>query len=168
MEILRQAVADGSPLRLCTGQPHVVSIDSTSPTRTTSPDASIVRVQIGAETLSFDIVLLATGEKPDCTALPLISNLLTEWPLPVVGGFPVVSTNCQWGDEAPVFVVGALASLQLGPGALNLMGARQGADIVASALGVYNDTSNEKLGGVITNAFSALACSSDDESYSSD
>jgi hypothetical protein len=127
-----------------------------------------VRVQVGDEAMDFDVVLLGTGSSSDCTALPLVRNLLAEWPVPLVGGFPVLTTDCQWGPDAPVFVVGALAALQLGPGALNLMGARHGADIVATKLGVNNDISQGKINGVYSNVFAALGLSSsDDESLSS-
>ena len=33
-------------------------------------------VQVGDEVLNFDVVLLGTGSGADCTALPLIQNLL--------------------------------------------------------------------------------------------
>lgn len=124
-------------------------------------------VQVGDEVLNFDVVLLGTGSGADCTALPLIQNLLEKWPVPLVGGFPVLSTDCQWRSDVPVFVVGALAALQLGPGALNLMGARHGADIVATKLGVHNNISQGKLNGVYSNVFAALGLSSSDEESSS-
>ena len=70
------------------------------------------------------------------------------------------STDLQWGC-LPVFVVGELAGLQLGPGGSNLAGARQGADIVATKLGVNEDADQGKIGGVFTNVFAALAMESD-------
>ena len=75
----------------------------------------------------------------------------------------MLSTDLQWGS-LPLFVVGALAGLQIGPGALNLMGARHGADIVATKLGVNEDPDEGKVGGVFTNVFAALAGDSDDTS----
>ena len=67
----------------------------------------------------------------------------------------MLSTDLQWGC-LPVFVVGELAGLQLGPGGSNLAGARQGADIVATKLGVNEDVDQGKIGGVFTNVFAAL------------
>ena len=105
----------------------------------------------------FDKILLGTGVKADCRSVPFVRDLLENCEaVPIIGGFPVLSTDLQWGS-LPVFVVGALAGLQLGPGALNLMGARHGADIVATKLGVNDDQETGKVGGVFTNVFSALA-----------
>ena len=96
---------------------------------------------------------------PGCRLLlrDLLDNVET---VPIVGGLPVLSTDLQWGC-LPVFVVGELAGLQLGPGGSNLAGARQGADIVATKLGVNQDADQGKIGGVFTNVFAALAMESD-------
>jgi hypothetical protein len=64
--------------------------------------------------------------------------------------------------------VGALAALQLGPGALNLMGARHGADIVATRLGVNADPEEGKIGGIFSNVFTALAGDSSSDGEASD
>ena len=68
-------------------------------------------------------------------------------PVDMVGGLPVVNPDLSWklGDKTDepewkrkarerLWVMGPLASLELGPDALNLMGARQGAVRVARAL----------------------------------
>jgi hypothetical protein len=112
-------------------------------------------------TAEFDKIRLGTGVKPDCRALPSIRDLLDNCEaVPIVGGFPVLTTELQWGS-LPVFVVGALAGLQLGPGALNLMGARHGADIVAAKLGVNDGATTG--GNICHNIFAALARESDSE-----
>lgn len=117
----------------------------------------------------YDKVLLGTGVTPDCRALPLLRDLLddSETTVATVGGFPVLSTDLQWG-HLPIFVLGELAALQLGPGAPNLMGARHGADIVATKLGVNADAKTGKVGGVYTNIFSALAGESTEEEESTE
>ena len=115
----------------------------------------------GRGAADFDKVLLGTGNTTNCRALPLLRDLLDNVEtVPIVGGLPVLSTDLQWGC-LPVFVVGELAGLQLGPGGSNLAGARQGADIVATKLGVNEDADQGKIGGVFTNVFAALAMESD-------
>ena len=115
----------------------------------------------GRGAADFDKVLLGTGNTTNCRALPLLRDLLDNVEtVPIVGGLPVLSTDLQWGC-LPVFVVGELAGLQLGPGGSNLAGARQGADIVATKLGVNEDVDQGKIGGVFTNVFAALAMESD-------
>ena len=116
----------------------------------------------GHPVAEFDKILLGTGTKADCRALPLIRDLLDNGEaVQIIGGFPVLSTDLQWGS-LPVFVLGALAGLQLGPGALNLMGARQGADIVATKL---EDAEVDLQGGNrVHNVFAALAGDSDSDS----
>ncbi|CAJ1339093.1 unnamed protein product [Effrenium voratum] len=132
------------------------------------PDAARpVQVLIGTEVRHFDLVLNACGHCPDCRNLPLISELLTDFPVDVVGGFPVVSQDLQWGSLSQLFVMGALASLQVGPDAGNLMGLRRAAHIVANVLGLRDwlkDTASV-LGNVRGNRYAALgAPDSDSES----
>eukprot|EP00976_Prorocentrum_cordatum_P074904 1181695-Prorocentrum_minimum.AAC.5 len=70
-------------------------------------------------------VVLATGNKTDCMSVPLCRKLAEQFGLPVERGLPALARDLRWGDEQ-IYVVGALAMLQLGPDAANLMGARRG------------------------------------------
>ena len=84
----------------------------------------------------FDRVVLACGVTPDCTANPVLGKVVQKWPVPVHGGLPLLTEDLQWNKKTHpnLFVVGALAALQMGPDAGNLMGLRRAATVVANAL----------------------------------
>ncbi|CAE7214885.1 unnamed protein product [Symbiodinium pilosum] len=127
-----------------------------------------VQVKLGSEMRRFDLVVNACGHVPDCRKLPLISELLENFPTDVIGGFPVISQDLQWGSCKQLFVVGALASLQVGPDAGNLMGLRRAANIVANVLGLrawLRDTASV-LGNIRGNRYAALGSDSESESDS--
>merc|ERR1712032_1545573 len=88
------------------------------------------------------------------------------WPAPVHGGLPVLSQDLQWAGLKKLFVIGALAGLQVGPDAGNLMGLRRSAHMVASALdsrGWLRDASSV-LGNARGNRYAALDDGSDSDS----
>jgi hypothetical protein len=93
-----------------------------------------VKVLVGSELYEFDVIVMACGHRPSCLDIPLLVNLQSKAPVEIVGGFPVLSTNLQWGHYENVFVVGSLASLQIGPDAGNLMGCGRAAKIVTDAM----------------------------------
>jgi hypothetical protein len=65
----------------------------------------------------------------------LLSRLQQKWPIVNHGGLPSITQDLQWSKDRPnFFVVGALAALQVGPDAGNLMGIRRAAEKVAFAL----------------------------------
>ena len=127
-----------------------------------------VQVRLGSEVKCFDLVVNACGHAPDCQKLPLISQLLRDCPVEVVGGFPVVSQDLQWGSFKQLFVIGALASLQVGPDAGNLMGLRRAVHIIANVLGLREWLKDTKsvLGNIRGNRYAALGDSDDDDSGS--
>ena len=109
-------------------------------------------------------IVLGTGSPPNCLALPLVEALHRTWPVDVVCGLPVIGQDLRWRPHVPLYVVGSLAALRIGPDAQNLMGARKAAEIVAQNLGVYNEL--EDAGGkqnVFTNSFAALLDDSDSD-----
>lgn len=115
----------------------------------------------------FDRVILACGVQPDLRQHPLLSKFLERWPIPNHGGFPVLSQDIQWDEinHPNIFVVGAMAALQVGPDAGNLMGIRRAATLVANAL---NCRSWLRQKAIISNPFDALFHDdSDTESESS-
>ena len=75
-----------------------------------------------------DWIWLATGMKLDFANEPLVRHLHVE----TVDGLPVLSKNLCCCEN--IHVMGAYAALELGPGSLNLMGARSGAFRIAQAL----------------------------------
>jgi hypothetical protein len=70
---------------------------------------------------------LATGHAFDARADPLTAALLSEVPVPLVDGLPVLDDDLSWGGTA-VHVSGGLTALAVGPAARNLVGARMAAE----------------------------------------
>ena len=91
-----------------------------------SPDGLHVALRGGSHVLA-DQVWLATGHAFDLRFDPLTAKLLAEVPLPVVDGLPVLDDDLSWAGTA-VHLTGGLASLQVGPAARNLVGARIAAE----------------------------------------
>eukprot|EP00747_Dinoflagellata_sp_TGD_P067805 gnl/TRDRNA2_/TRDRNA2_155449_c1_seq1.p1 gnl/TRDRNA2_/TRDRNA2_155449_c1~~gnl/TRDRNA2_/TRDRNA2_155449_c1_seq1.p1 ORF type:complete len:447 (+),score=75.96 gnl/TRDRNA2_/TRDRNA2_155449_c1_seq1:143-1342(+) len=122
-------------------------------------DASGIHVTLAGQARRFDHVVLATGHRPDCMALPLLQSMQAQWPVEVIGGLPVLTHDLQWGDNEQLFLVGALAALQVGPDAANLMGCRRAANVVAQSLGLrlWFRTS------VYVNRYAAFADSEDED-----
>ena len=83
---------------------------------------------------AFDLVILATGAAKTPLSSRLYQQVQADFSAPVRDGFPRVDTSLRWADGEDLFVVGANAVLELGPGALNLMGAMRGAKIVSNEL----------------------------------
>ena len=114
----------------------------------------------GAEALTAARVILGTGSELDCVGLEMMRGVVERFALPTVGGLPVLSDALQWGDER-FAVVGALASLQVGPDAGNLMGARRAAEVCAAELGVFDHL--EQAGNELSNLFDVFASDSEDD-----
>lgn len=96
---------------------------------------------------TFDMIWLATGGDNDIALYPVLSRLLEVLPVPVVSGLPVLGSDLSWKSQTNenepmwkgemrrrLYVMGVLAGLELGPDALNLIGARHGAVRVAQAI----------------------------------
>ena len=105
-------------------------------------DASKVRVDSKGEHVvvngeTFAMVILATGvvTAPSCgDSSPLYRSVQELLKAPTVDGLPRVDSRLRWVPNENVFVLGANAALELGPGALNLMGAMRGARVVSNEL----------------------------------
>jgi hypothetical protein len=76
----------------------------------------------------------ATGSLFDIKGLPFLKRLHEDVPIRSAGGMPLLSPELQWREDVPLFVAGGYAGLQLGPGAANLIGSREGAERIASGL----------------------------------
>jgi hypothetical protein len=68
-----------------------------------------------------------------------VSNILKKWKLPIHEGFPDITEDLQWKESnnstkqnrtPSIFVSGAMAGLQVGPDAGNLMGMRRAATTI--------------------------------------
>lgn len=77
-----------------------------------------------------DYVICATGILPDLHGLGFLDEIINDYPIDIVGGFPCLTDNLQWCEELPLYMVGKNASLRIGPTSANLDGARTGAERV--------------------------------------
>lgn len=85
------------------------------------------------EMLSADYLICASGAAVDICTDPLLGELQKTHPVQLMGGLPVLSKSLQWGN-LPVYVMGNIAALELGPDAVNMNGAVRGALRISSAL----------------------------------
>ncbi|POR35996.1 Uncharacterized protein TPAR_03831 [Tolypocladium paradoxum] len=83
---------------------------------------------------SFDYIYFATGIQTNFTSLPYLQTMLAKHPIQGHGGFPCLNDDLMWTDGVPLFLVGRLASLRLGPAGPNIGGAKVGAERVAWAI----------------------------------
>lgn len=80
--------------------------------------------------INADYVICATGILPDLHGLGFLDNIIEDYPIDIVGGFPCLTDDLQWCEELPLYMVGKNASLRIGPTSANLDGARTGAERV--------------------------------------
>ena len=118
-------------------------------------------ISVGEKTIDFHCVILACGVEADCMMNPFVRKVREKFPITVVGGYPCVNTDLEWTKN--LYVVGALSSLNVGPDAGNVMGARRAASIVAGALDCKSWLRKEE--GTLSNKFQALL---DEDEASSD
>ncbi|XP_017295411.1 uncharacterized protein zgc:113276 isoform X2 [Kryptolebias marmoratus] len=69
-----------------------------------------------------DMIWLATGCKLDVKQDPLLSDVMKEFPIQVIEGWPCISESLQWTEGCPLYLMGQYAALQVGPHAVNLAG----------------------------------------------
>mmetsp|Transcript_3408 Transcript_3408/g.10484 ORF Transcript_3408/g.10484 Transcript_3408/m.10484 type:complete len:544 (-) Transcript_3408:62-1693(-) len=117
----------------------------------------------------FELVILATGIALNPASTPLYEQVRDMFPTPFMGGFPELDDSLRWSEEEDIFVVGCNAGLQLGPGALNLMGAMRSGQLVAESLHrrMWKDIRPHK-NKLEHNIFSVLAMDDSDDSDDSD
>lgn len=78
-------------------------------------------------------VLLATGFQSILPGKTWLTPVIEENRLECATcGYPIVTTNLQWGPN--LYVMGGLAELEIGPIARNISGARQAAESIAQSL----------------------------------
>jgi hypothetical protein len=90
-----------------------------------------VTVSTGLRMPSMDYIVFATGVQTDVKSIPFLQTLQRQHPVTCIGGLPCINNDLMWNDSIPLFATGRLASLRLGPGAPNLIGARVGAERIA-------------------------------------
>lgn len=152
-------------LRKWQGSGKLTLINNVEPVFLRMADGAKAWISMGPEgEMAFDCVIHACGIRPDCTSSPFVKKVLENFPIETKGGLPCVSVDLEWSKN--LFVVGALASLNIGPDSGNLMGARRAASIVANTLGCKSWLRREK-GGPLSNSFQ-LFQDSDDSDLDSD
>jgi hypothetical protein len=83
---------------------------------------------------SFAIVILATGVVAETSCSPLYLSVQELFEAPTIDGLPHVDNSLRWMPGEDLFVLGANAVLELGPGGGNLLGAMRGARVVSNEL----------------------------------
>lgn len=85
----------------------------------------------------MDYIYWATGIEANFKTLPYLQTMIGDYPVEDCGGMPCLNTDLMWRDDVPLYVGGRLASLQVGPAAPNLGGAKLAAERIALALDDY-------------------------------
>ncbi|KAG5927495.1 hypothetical protein E4U42_002172 [Claviceps africana] len=80
---------------------------------------------------SFDYIYFATGVQTNVSTLPYLKTIQKKYPISSFGGFPCINEDLMWTKDVPLYCVGRLSALQLGPAAPNIGGAKVGAERVA-------------------------------------
>lgn len=80
---------------------------------------------------SFDYIYFATGVQTSVSNLPYLQKIHDKYPISTIGGFPCINEDLMWTKDVPLYCVGRLSALQLGPAAPNIGGAKVGAERVA-------------------------------------
>jgi hypothetical protein len=85
--------------------------------------------------LEAHMVWLATGAEATVSTHPLLGDLHARHPIAITAtGLPKLLPSLRWSAAVPVYVTGAMASLQVGPDAANLVGAQTAACRIAACL----------------------------------
>ncbi|XP_047219900.1 uncharacterized protein zgc:113276 [Girardinichthys multiradiatus] len=69
-----------------------------------------------------DMIWLATGCKLDVKQDPLLAEVMKNFPIQVVDGWPCILESLQWTEGCPLYLMGQYSALQVGPHAVNLAG----------------------------------------------
>ncbi|XP_043929008.1 uncharacterized protein LOC122803455 [Protopterus annectens] len=86
-----------------------------------------------------DRIWLATGCKLDVTQDPLLSNVMKEFPIQVLDGWPAITEDLQWAPGCDLYLMGQYAALQIGPHAVNLAGGQAATARIAKVLHKKHD-----------------------------
>jgi hypothetical protein len=110
---------------------------------------------------AFAMVILATGVVTEPSCSPLYRSVEELLQAPTVDGLPCVDSRLRWVPSKNLFVLGANAVLELGPGGGNLMGAMRGARVVSNELHgfVWRHLNGRKAGpprSVFSNMYASL------------
>ena len=88
------------------------------------------------KSLSCDEVWIACGNAFDVREHPLLSKLMSKYPINNVGGYPDLTSRCSWPSVA-CFVPGRGSMLTIGPCAANMVGMKMSADLISPSIQKY-------------------------------
>lgn len=124
-------------------------------------DDSGEHIIVNGET--FALVILATGvvTVPSCGDNSRLYHSVKELlKAPTANGLPLVDSRLRWVPNEDIFVMGANAMLELGPGGGNLMGAMRGARVIVNSLhGQLSQRSNGRKARPAHKSFSNMYAS---------
>lgn len=106
---------------------------------------------------SFDYIYFATGVQTNVSGLPYLKTIQEKYPIASFGGYPCINEDLMWAENLPLYCVGRLSALQLGPAAPNIGGAKLGAERVAWAIEDTIKPSGWREGGDASRQNSGLA-----------
>ncbi|XP_030627968.1 uncharacterized protein LOC115810180 [Chanos chanos] len=88
-------------------------------------------------------IWLATGCKLDVNQDPMLSDVIKEFPVQVIEGWPCISETLQWAPGCPLYLMGQYAALQVGPHAVNLAGGQAASWRIAKDIISQHSSSNK-------------------------
>uniref|UniRef100_A0A3B5B2G3 Zgc:113276 n=1 Tax=Stegastes partitus TaxID=144197 RepID=A0A3B5B2G3_9TELE len=91
-----------------------------------------------------DMIWLATGCKLDVRQDPLLSEMMKEFPIQVIDGWPCISESLQWTEGCPFYLMGQYTALQVGPHAVNLAGGQAASMRIAKDIKRRQQQDNEQ------------------------
>ena len=84
-------------------------------------------------TYQSDCIILATGFESQRPAGAMLDELIATYQLPIADcGYPIVDKQLRWADD--LYVMGALAELEIGPVARNIIGGRLASERIGQVI----------------------------------
>lgn len=94
-------------------------------------DTSIPVTLSNGKKLKAGILVLCTGTETDVCKTPCLKRMQEEFPIKCKGGLPCLEPSLRWRTDIPLYIMGPLAALQVGPFARNIRGGKRAASVIA-------------------------------------
>ncbi|XP_072770963.1 uncharacterized protein [Nerophis lumbriciformis] len=91
-----------------------------------------------------DMIWLATGCKLDVRQDPLLSDVMSIFPIQVLDGWPCISESLQWTEGCPLYLMGQYTALQIGAHAVNLAGGQAASMRIARDIQQHHNNKKKK------------------------
>ena len=102
-----------------------------------------VSMSTGQVLRSVDYIVFATGSRVACQDINFLQPIIQQFPIDFVSGYPCLTDNLSWNEKLPLYIMGRMSSLKIGPGAANLEGARAAAERIAWSIQSHEETDLE-------------------------